>query len=188
MSASIPDIAVAQGPFADWAAVYRKVGYWPRPVTAGSKACHVPSWQRPDADISGAELASWLTKYGHLGIGLLMGSPFADGTTLGALDIDRDEYVRVGRALLGDPPSGRVGKKGAVFFVRVRDALSNPEFRVRGEEGKHYGKVAECLFAKKLCVIPPTIHPDTGQAYQWIGKPLPEVDFDELPIVEMTHD
>jgi hypothetical protein len=48
-----------------------------------------------------------------------------------------------------------------VFFARVRGALSNPEFKVRGEEGKRYGKVAECLFVKKLCLIPPTIHPDT---------------------------
>jgi hypothetical protein len=87
-----------------------------------------------------------------------MGSPFPDGTTL---DVDRDEYTRIAQALLRDPPSGRVGKKGAVFFARVRGALSNPEFKVRGEEGKRYGEVAECLFVKKLCLIPPTIHPDT---------------------------
>jgi hypothetical protein len=42
-----------------------------------------------------------------------MGSPFPDGTTLGAFDIDRDEYVRVGRAVLRGPPSGRIWKKGA---------------------------------------------------------------------------
>ena len=142
-------------------------------------------WQKPDSELSEATLASWLTSHAHFGIGLLMGSPFPDGTTLGALDIDRDEYVRVGRASLGHTPSGRVGKKGAVFFVRVRGRPSNPEFRVRGEEGKHLGKVAECLFVRKLCVIPPTIHPDTGQAYRWIGRPLHEVDFNELPIVEM---
>ena len=63
------------------------------------------------------------------------------------------------------------------MFVRVRGPLSNPEFRVAGEEGKVLGKVAECLFVRKLCVIPPTIHPDTGQAYRWIGRPLHEVDF-----------
>jgi hypothetical protein len=101
------------------------------------------------------------------------------------LDIDRDEYVRVGRALLREPPSGRIGEKGAVFFVRVRGRPSNPEFRVAGDQAKIYGKVADCLFVRKLCVIPPTIHPDTGQAYRWIGKPLHEVSFEELPVVEM---
>jgi hypothetical protein len=63
--------------------------------------------------------------------------------------------------------------------------LSNPEFSVRGDDGERHGKMAECLFVKRLCVIPPTIYPDTGQAYRWIGRPLYEVEFDELPIVEM---
>jgi hypothetical protein len=171
--------------FAHWAAVYRERGYWPRPITPGAKACHVRDWQKPDPELPEATLASWLTSHANCGIGLLMGSPLPDGTTLGAIDIDQDEYVRLGRASLLDAPSGRVGKKGAVFFVRVRGRLSNPAFMVRGEAGKRYGKVAECLFVKKLCVIPPTIHPDTEQPYRWFGRPLHEVDFDELPIVEM---
>jgi Bifunctional DNA primase/polymerase, N-terminal len=185
VSAPTHDRVAAPGPFAEWADVYRRRGYWPRPITLGAKACHVRDWQKPDSELSLATLASWLTSYANFGIGLLMGSPFPDGTTLGAVDIDRDEYVHVGRASLGRTPSGRVGKKGAVLFVRVSGPLSNLEFRVRGEDGKRNGKVAECLFVKKLRVIPPTIHPDTGKAYRWIGKPLHEVDFNELPIVEM---
>jgi len=174
--------------FEAWADAYRQRGFWPRPITLGSKACHLKDWQRPDGNIPRDELASWISKHGHLGIGLLMGSPLPDGTTLGALDIDHDDYVRIGRALLRDPPSGRIGKKGAVFFVRVRGRPTNPEFRVAGDDGKRYGKVAEGLFVKKLCVIPPTIHPDTRQPYRWIGRPLLEVDFDDLPIVELGHD
>jgi Bifunctional DNA primase/polymerase, N-terminal len=172
------------GPFAGFAPVYRQRGLWPRPITIGSKACHIAGWQRPDDEISAAALSSWTSKYGDLGIGLLMGTPFPDGTTLGAVDIDHDDYVGVSAALLNNPPSGRIGKKGAVFFVRVRGRLSNPEFRVAGKGDK----VAESLFTKKLCVIPPTIHPDTGQAYRWIGTPLHEIDFRELPIVEMGDD
>jgi hypothetical protein len=173
--------------FAQWAGEYRRRGYWPRPIVAGTKACHVREWQKPDSELPDATLASWLTSYAHFGIGLLMGSPFPDGTALGALDIDRDEYVRVGCATLGNTPSGRIGKKGAVLFVRVHGPLSNPEFKVRGEEGNRYCKVAECLFVRRLCVIPPTIHPDTGEAYRWIGRPLHEVELDELPIVEMDN-
>jgi Bifunctional DNA primase/polymerase, N-terminal len=174
--------------FAEWASLYRERGYWSRPIALGSKACKLSNWQRPDDKIRDDELASWIARCGDHGIGLLMGSPFPDGTTLGALDIDHDDYTRLGRALLRDPPCGRIGKKGAVFFVRVRGRLSNPEFRVQGDEAKRYGKVAECLFVKKLCVIPPTIHPETGRPYEWIAKPLHEVDFEELPIVEMSHD
>ena len=69
----------------------------------------------------------------------------------------------------------------------MRGRLSNLEFRVSSDQAKAYGKVAECLFVKKLCVIPPTIHPDTGLPYRWIGAPLHEVDFNELPIVEMRR-
>jgi hypothetical protein len=174
--------------FTAWAPSYRERGFWPRPVKPGTKACHLAAWQTPDSELSVEVLQGWLASQRFAGIGLLMGSPFPDGTTLGALDIDHDDYVRIGRALLRDPPCGRIGKKGAVFFVRVRGSLSNPEFRVQGDQAKRYGKVAECLFSKKLCVIPPTIHPETGRPYEWIGRPLHEVDFEELPIVEMSHD
>jgi hypothetical protein len=62
--------------FADQAPVYRRLGYWPRPLTLGTKACHVRDWQTPDPEMSEARLASWLTSHANLGIGLLMGSPF----------------------------------------------------------------------------------------------------------------
>ena len=122
--------------FAHWAGVYRRRGYWPRPITPGTKACHVREWQKPDSELSEATLASWLTSHANFGIGLLMGSPFPDGTTLGALDIDHDEYVRLGRASLIDAPSGRIGKKGAVFFVRVRGRLEQSRVHGSGRRGQ----------------------------------------------------
>jgi hypothetical protein len=113
-----------------------------------------------------------------------MGSPFPDGTHLGALDVDRDEYMKLATALLHDPPCGRIGQKGIVYFVRCRGDLGNPEFRVKGNKNAAWGKVAECLFTKKLCVIPPTIHPATHQPYRWVGTPLHEIEFSNLPVVE----
>jgi hypothetical protein len=58
--------------------------------------------------------------YAQHGVGLLMGSPFPDGTMVGALDIDRDEYTRISQVFLHHPPCGRIGKKGAVFSVCIR--------------------------------------------------------------------
>lgn len=171
--------------FRDHAADYAAAGYWARPVSIGSKACFERNWQKPDDQLPLGLIETWLKTKADHGIGLLMGSPFPDGTTLGALDIDHDDYTRLGRTLLGDPPCGRFGSKGAVFFVRVKGELSNPEFRVKGDTEKRLGKVAECLFVKKLCVIPPTIHPSTGEPYRWIGRALLETRFEELPIVEM---
>jgi hypothetical protein len=86
-----PVVTEAPPIFARWAGVYRERGYWPRPITPGTKACHLKDWQKPDSELANATLASLLTSNASFGIGLLMGSPFPDGTTLGALDIDHDE-------------------------------------------------------------------------------------------------
>jgi hypothetical protein len=172
------------GTFSALARAYRKAGFWPRPITPGSKACHIRDWQRPDPEIPSQELRDWLRSHADHGIGLLMGSPLPDGTTLGALDIDHDDFINLGAVLLRAPVCARVGSKGIVFFVRVRGSLGNPPFCVKGEVGTGYGKVAECLFDRKLCVIPPTIHPNTGLSYDWRGKFLLETNFSELPVIE----
>jgi hypothetical protein len=171
------------GLYEQWAPVYRQRGFWQRPVKSGTKRCPVKSWQMPDETHGAVEIESWQRKYRDSGIGIVMGSPIGDGTRLGALDIDRNEYAELGRTLLGNPTSGRIGQKGAVYFVRVAGVHGNPEFRVDGDAGKKWGKVAECLFNKKFCVIPPTIHPNTNAPYRWIGKPLHEVDLLTLPLI-----
>jgi hypothetical protein len=113
-----------------------------------------------------------------------MGSPFPDGTRLGAIDVDRNEYTRLARELLRHAPTGRFGSKGAVFFVRVKGDLGNPKFRVKGAMADVWGQVVECLFVRTLCVIPPTIHPDTKSPYRWIGERLDQVSFQDLPLIE----
>jgi hypothetical protein len=172
------------GIFATEAPRYRAAGFWPRPIELGSKACKIKGWQRSDSEIGKAELDRWTEQHGQQGIGLLMGSPLPDGTTLGALDIDRDEYVGIAKALLGgDPPCGRIGSKGAVFFVRVMPGIENHEFWAGGNERETWGKIGEALFDKRLCVIPPTVHMDTGRPYHWIGTPLLDVDLSTLPLI-----
>jgi hypothetical protein len=152
----------------------------------GTKACKLPQWQRPDADIPRAELSQWVDRYADYGIGLLMGSPLPDGTHLGAVDIGRDEYMRLGIAVLGNPPSGRIGRKGAVFFVRVAGGVpAHPRFERRDKATGTKILVAEGLFRKALCVLPPTIHPDTHKPYFWIGTPLHYVEFSALPLITM---
>jgi hypothetical protein len=162
---------------------YREAGFWPRPIRPGTKACKLSGWQRPDPDIPHEDRECWLKTHGDMGIGLLMGSPLPDGTRLGALDIDHDNYVALGEILLRGPPCARRGSKGIVFFVRVRGDLGNPEFRIKGEAGETSGKVAECLFFRKLCVIPPTVHPATERPYAWCGRSLFDTHFSELPII-----
>jgi hypothetical protein len=131
-------------------------------------------------------LQQWLDDDGPYGIGLLMGSPFADGTRLGSVDIDRDDLVEMMSAILGHPPCGRIGSKGVVYFVRWTgpDRNANAKFRFEGEEHQHAGPSTECLLHKNLCLIPPTIHPDTDRPYRWTGPSLLEVDYRDLPVLE----
>jgi hypothetical protein len=174
---------MSEGIFATLAPRYRALGLWPRPIKLWTKACNIKGWPRPDAEIGPEELDRWLTAYPRAGIGLLMGSPLPDGTRLGAVDVDRDEYLALVQELLVRPPCSRIGSKGAVFFVRVAGNLGNPKFTVRGAAGQQWGKVVECLFERTLCVIPPTIHPSTRAPYRWISTPLLDVDFRDLPVI-----
>lgn len=168
-------------PFADWAPIYRAKGLWPRPIALGTKASPLKGWQQPDSEFDQDTLNRWLVEYASFGIGLVMGTPLPDGTVLGALDNDRNEYVRLTKTLLRDPPSGRFGAKGGVSFVRVRGDTRYRAFKVKGSGDK----IGELLIDRRLCVIPPTIHPDTGNAYRWIGTPLHEIDFGDLPLLEI---
>lgn len=169
--------------FKAYAPLYRKIGLEPRPIQRNTKACHVKDWQVSDSLLPAEDLESWLDKYADSGIGLRMGTPLTGGGHLGALDIDRDEYVRLSMALFGNPPCTRIGSKGTVIFVRVVGDLGNQKFRCKSKIAKDWGNVAECLFDRMLCVIPPTIHPDTQQPYKWNGTPLHELDLGLLPVI-----
>jgi hypothetical protein len=163
--------------YATWAPRYRAAGFNPLPITPGQKACHMPNWQVPMSD---ADFELSLSRYADYGIGLLMGSAFPDGTTLAALDVDDDRYIEISKTLLGDPPCIRRGSKGVGIFVRVRGSLGYLALKTRGRAKRH----SELLTDRKLLVIPPTIHPDTGKPYQWLTPSLLEIDFNDLPILE----
>ena len=179
-------------PFRKWAPVYIDRGLSPRPCVG--KACKQKGWQKPDSDLTEGLIEAWMNKYPKSNIGLLMGTKLEDATHLGALDIDNDNYAALGKAVLHNPPCGRIGKKGAVYFVRFTPELFQQfidknkryhpgKFTVSGEHDSQLGQVAEFLIYRQLCVIPPSIHPDTKQRYQWLGKPLHEMDFTQLPLI-----
>ena len=159
----------------------RSAGFWPRPVRPGTKVCPFRKWNIPDPERKLGELDGWLESHGHWGIGLVLGSPFPDGSKLAAVDIDRDDYVRVATALLRSPVCGRIGAKGIAYLVRL---LGDGKYRALKVKGKGGAKVGEILCDNRFLVLPPTIHPDTEQPYRWIGQSLLEVDYRELPIIE----
>ena len=56
----------------------------------------------------------------NYGLGLRLGTRLADGSCLVAIDVDRDEFVRLARALVPSP-CGRIGQKGIALFARVAE-------------------------------------------------------------------
>lgn len=161
-----------------WAPVYRELGYSARPCLG--KQCKEKKWQLADSDLPPNLLDNWLKNRREYNIGLRTSTIFPDGTLFGALDIDsrNNRYVDIARVLLKNPVSGRIGSKGAVFFFRYFPLVAKPQLQYK--VGKEL--IAELLLTQ-LVIIPPSIHPDTEQPYQWIGKPLHEVDYHELPLI-----
>lgn len=173
-------------PFANEFPAYRAKGYSVRAVPVGSKGPKRKGWQKPDPEQPSSFYEDMANDAKSPGIALLLGTAFSDGTTLAALDIDHNDYLRVARFLLGDPVCGRVGSKGIAFPVRLRGqmkmARTSLDVKLPDSSTTHVG---ELLVAGSVLAIPPTIHPDISRPYEWVGKPLLETSFEELPIIEV---
>jgi hypothetical protein len=149
----------AAGAFARYAMRYRDHGYAPVPVRPGSKAPLITDWSRWSDELPPPELVQeWIRRYGaDAGIAIATGP--ASGIV--ALDLDHDDGSHA--AILeaaGPSPVGKIGARGATYFYRY-SGESSRAFRRNGET------ICEVLAGKRLVIIPPTIHPDTGRAYEW---------------------
>jgi hypothetical protein len=169
--------------FAIEAPRYRALGLWPRPITFATNICPIPAWRTPDTEIDSAEQERWLERYAEAGIGLLLGSPFPDGTTLGAVRtedtswVDHTELVKVGRSPV------RLDKlsEEAVFFVRVRGDVTRQSYA-----GANCGAIVfgELMGRGSLVAIPPTVMPHSLHSYRWFGPELSKVHYSALEIVD----
>src|SRR5262249_29666635 len=71
------------------------------------------------------------------------------------------------------------GKKGRADFYRMPDGTPLISRQFRDKDGH---VIAEVLADGRQTVIPPSIHPDTKQAYNWITQDtLYDTTVDELP-------
>ncbi len=174
------------GIFAERAPVYSALGLEPRPVPPGGKACKIKGWQKPDTLIDRDQRERWLTRHADSGIGLRLGTILADDSRLGALDIDRDDMVRLAQALLGSTCE-RIGSKGSALFFRYVGQLKRKPIRRRVANGEDI-PIGDLLVDGAFCVIPPTVHPSTGTAYFWVGDPLETYVLDALPLLGSGSD
>jgi hypothetical protein len=174
----------APGPFALYAANYLRHGYAPIPVKPGTKQPFIADWPRWCDELPSPELvATWARRYPDAGIAIACGP--ASGIT--ALDLDDDMdglHARICEAL-GPSPVAKRGVRSPTHFYRYNGERSRA-LRKNGHT------VAEIMAGKRVVIIPPTIHPDTGQPYQWLtpetlldrsAASLPTLDAERLAAI-----
>lgn len=165
--------------FKSYAPTYWNSGYSVIPVRPATKQPTLPGWTGYcDNFPSEKTQKDWLQHHGECGIGLLLGGKVG-GFRIAAIDIDRDELVASVSSLIKSP-SGKIGKKGVTLFVRVPTEEPLKSGIIPGINGS----AGDLLFGAKMTVLPPSLHPDTGEPYKWVGLSLLETSAENLPILD----
>lgn len=125
-------------------------------------------------------LEDWFSN-GDPGIGVITGA-VSDG--LAVLDFDDpEEYIRWANAnpsLSERAPCAKSGR-GVHVFVKLNAKRESGKFYLLGSESP----AGDFLSERKLCVLPPTLHPDSSLVRTWVREPwsgVPTVEFGELGI------
>lgn len=97
------------------------------------------------------------------------------------IDTDRTDVAEAAVVAVGASPARRRGRKGWMGYYRPGPDLGPHAARVRWYDGD--GTICvELLLHGTQSVLPPTIHPETGQPYTWVGEDsLEELMIEELP-------
>lgn len=173
--------------YADFADNLRDMGYHPMPAMPGAK---VPGQWDGAAWRPMGQWSKWCdqqppdflhqkwTDWPDAGLCV------AHGAVVG-LDVDTDDGDVAAAALsaAGPSPVRRRGRKGWMGYYRPSGEMGGHTARVRWYRGGDI--VCELLLHGTQSVIPPTIHPQTGQPYVWLTADSLEdtsaADLPELP-------
>lgn len=173
---SVRDVAMALAAY----------GYWPIPLRYKSKQPTAKSWQ--NQRLRDDFLSEAFPIDEQQGIGVLLGVECHPTQFLMCVDIDLEDLTLIGRIheALGQPrlPAKR-GKKGITFFVRVEEQMRKRLFKRENDGGELEGQV-EILGYGQQTVLPPSLHPDTHNHYEWVtswGDPLEETPVEALPLM-----
>ena len=161
-----------------------EMGYSAVPITPGTKQPGtlrgaVMGWRtRFNKKLpSEFEVTSWANEP-DAGVGLVCGFN-------GVVAIDIDTVVaRIFAAIvaiLPETPVRKVGHKGETLFFRAGPGVPSKSFDIPGPDGK-LTRAVDIIADGRQTLLPPTIHPDTGKPYQWVGeRALDEIEPADLP-------
>ncbi len=173
---------MSKGVFANEAKKYWGIGLSALPIAKKTKRPAISSWTAYQANLPRAERRDeWLKKYHDSGIGINLGTQISETEQIIAIDADDDGWVRPLSKIFGENACAKRGKKGATYFARVPKSEKIKSTALRAADG--YGGV-DVLAGGKQTVLPPTLHPDTGNPYEWLGSVLYDVDLESLPQTE----
>lgn len=144
--------------FAEHAPAYWAQGFQVIPLYPKSKRPILNQWsQYAESSVDETTQQDWLKNNASSNIGLVLGA--ASGVT--AIDIDTDDpkLFEAIVACLPHSPWARKGKKGVMLAFQYSGIKT---FRVKNASGE---TLVECLSGRTQCVLPPSIHPDTGLPY-----------------------
>lgn len=192
-------MAAEPAPYALAAGRLRDMGYHAMPAKPGEKVpghfesgrwSHMARWQdwcaRMPPEFLHERWASWP------GPGVCI----AHGGVVGAdVDTDRTDVAAAVVAALGPSPVRRRGQKGWMGYYRpgsgcdglgARLRWYHPDICITADDGRRsWPPLVELLLHGTQSVVPPTIHPTTGQPYCWLTPDTLEdtwlADLPELP-------
>jgi hypothetical protein len=157
-------------------------GYWELglpviPVKPNSKQPAIRKWSGFNVNLPSKEnQQEWLKNHASAGIGLCTGMKIHDGLRIAAIDIDDDRFVDLVTEIVGGGLCAKRGAKGLTLFV-----LAAPEVKSAKLSPTGFKPRVELFTTTGFVVLPPSIHPDTGVPYEWVGEPLCEIDLAKLP-------
>ena len=160
-------------PFATVALALWERGYSIVPLEPGDKAIKLPGWQRYCKERANRDTLEMWLDWPERNIGLALGP--ASGVIALDFDYDRDGKHAEIIKIIGDSPVKKRGAKGHTGFYRFSNQRS-VKYSIGGDS------VLEVLSTGRQTVLPPSIHPDTKQPYEWLTKrTLLDTSPEELP-------
>jgi hypothetical protein len=171
-----------KGPFATHASTLLANGYSPVPIIPGTKSPAGKGWDRlRTTPYTQQEVDKLAVEKPQQGLGVMGGY---GGLVPIDIDTDRQEVIDAVCSVVPQPKVAKKGQKGFVAFYRAPNGWT-PTGR-KFLPAPNAAPLVEVLGTGKT-VIPPTMHPDIKQPYQWLTEDtLFNTRLEDLP--QLTDD